>query len=62
MPLRGPYKQYEVNTSIAVPKSTSHDRRKWRMVEVIDPVNNIEEFKENIRPEYLDNLDVQVKV
>ena len=34
MPRRGPYKQYEVNASIAVPKSTLHDRRKRRLVEV----------------------------
>jgi hypothetical protein len=32
MPLRGPYKQYEVDTSISVPKSTSYDRRKRRLV------------------------------
>ncbi len=35
MPLRGPYKQYEVDTSISVPKSTSYDRRKRRLVEVL---------------------------
>ena len=34
MPLRGPYKQYEVDASIAVPKSTFYDRRKRRFVEV----------------------------
>ena len=35
MPGRGPYKQYEVDASIAVPRSTLHDRRKRCLVEVI---------------------------
>ncbi|CAB3982522.1 Hypothetical predicted protein, partial [Paramuricea clavata] len=34
MPLRGPYKQYEVDTRIAVPKSTVYDRRKRHFAEI----------------------------
>ena len=59
MPLRGPYKQYEVDTTISVPRSTSHDRRKWRIVEVIDPVNSVEDDTEL---EYFECPDVQVRV
>jgi hypothetical protein len=59
MPLRGPYKQYEVDTSISVPKSTSYDRRKRRLVEVlIDEVDiNLDV---NNGQEYLDEQDLQV--
>ena len=41
MSLRGPYKQYEVDPTVAVPKSTLYERRKRRFVEV-DAVDNAE--------------------
>ena len=55
MPLRGPYKQYEVDTSISVPKSTSYDRRKRRLVEVL-----IDEVDVNNRQECFVEQDLQV--
>lgn len=38
MPLRGPYKQYEVDTTVAVPKSTLYERRKRRIEEVDEDI------------------------
>lgn len=70
MPRRGPYKQYEVNASIAVPKSTLHDRRKRRLVEINigDSVDNYEDFENNTHSlpldneqVYLDDHDLQVR-
>jgi hypothetical protein len=72
MPHRGPYKQYEVDASIAVPKSTLHDRRKRRLVEVDDHVDNEVDnyvgFQNNTHPlplyneqVYLDDHDLQVR-
>ena len=58
MPRRGPYKQYEVDASIAVPRSTLHDRRKRRLVEVIisESVENHDE--NNTHPLPLDDEQV----
>lgn len=71
MPRRGPYKQYEVDATIAVPKFTLHDIRKWRLVEVnIDDhvdINDVidQDFQDNslqINDQvYLDDYDLQVR-
>lgn len=37
---RGPYKQYEIDTTIRIPKSTLFDRRKRRIAEVDDAEND----------------------
>ena len=41
MLLRGPYKQYEVNTSVAVPKSTFYRRCKRCIAELNDDQDDI---------------------
>ena len=46
MPQRGPYKQYEVDASVAYPRSTLPDRRKRRSVEI----NNDDHLEDNIQP------------
>lgn len=73
MPLRGPYKQYEVDTTVAVPKSTLYERRKRRFVEVDaveDAVDNAEvnpviDFEDEAGPttdrEDTDDSDFQVR-
>ncbi len=70
MPRRGPYKQYEVDDSIAVPKSTFYDIRKRRLVDVNidDSVDSYEDFQYNTHPlpldnkqVYLDDYDMQVR-
>ena len=40
MPLRGPYKQYEVDPTIALPKSTLYERRKRRFAEVDEDIHH----------------------
>lgn len=62
MPLRGLYKQYEVDTSISVPKSTLYDRRKRRLVEVlIDEIDvNINLDVNNGQEYFIDEQNLQV--
>ena len=64
MPRRGPYKQYEVDASIAVPKSTLYDRRKRRLMDNSedDSVDNYEDFHPFIPLDqaYVDDYDMQV--
>ena len=58
MPGRGPYNQYKVDASIAVPRSTLHDRRKRRLVEVI--ISELVESPDenNVHPLPLDDEQV----
>lgn len=43
MPLRGPNKQYDIDASIEVTRSTLHDRRKRRFVEVDHDHDEVED-------------------
>ena len=67
MPRRGPYKQYEVDASVAIPRSTLHDRRKRRLVEV--NTDDRDHVEDNTHPFalhgndqiYLDDNNMQVR-
>jgi hypothetical protein len=52
MPLRGPYKQYDMDASIEVPRSTLHDRRKRRFVEVDHDRDEVEDRAEELDGPY----------
>ncbi|CAB4039488.1 Hypothetical predicted protein, partial [Paramuricea clavata] len=73
MARRGPYKQYELDTSIAVPKSTRCDRRKRCRMDHLDGYNNHDIFEEqnlndvlfeqeNIAPGVDENIEDDVHV
>ena len=68
MPFRGPYKQYKVDTSVAVPKSAFYDRRKRLFAEVDDDnaETNLDNIEDQAYPvtdeEYIDGSDFQVRL
>ena len=55
MPRRRPYKQYEVDTSVAIPRSTLHDRRKRHLVEV--STDDRDHVQDNTHPFALHGYD-----
>ena len=61
MPVRGPYKQYDIDTSVEVPRSTFHDRRKQFFAEV-DVDNDEQEEARPITAEELDGDQLQYQV
>ena len=58
MSRRGPYKQYECNASIAVPKQTVHNRRKRRILDVDGQRNQDENEVHDCVPEVEFELDL----
>lgn len=52
MPLRGPYKQYDIDASIKVPRSTLHNRRKRNFVEVDYDHDEVEDHTEDLDSAY----------
>ena len=60
MPRRGPYKQYDTDTSIEVPRSTLHDRRKRCFAEVDAENSEHEEVRPITAEEFIDDEQYQV--
>jgi hypothetical protein len=59
--VRGPYKQYEIDTSIKVPKSTLCDRRKRHIAELDVNINDADNDRPNSEVES-DDSDVHFQV
>ena len=49
---RGPYKQYEHNPSVIVPRTTDFNRRKRRIIQIQNENENNIEFEDEIQMEH----------